>query len=144
MRVPLDTSVLVAAMVKAHPAHERALPWLQRAGAGTDSGIVAVHAVAELYAILTTLLVRPRISPTVAHRLIEQNVLAACEVVSLSDVDYANVIAHLASTGVLGGATYDALILHAATKVEVERIVTLNERDFRRIYPTLSDKVVAP
>lgn len=56
MRVLLDTSVLVAAMVEAHPAHERALPWLQRVEAGIDSGVVAAHSVAELYAVLTTLL----------------------------------------------------------------------------------------
>jgi len=29
MKVLLDTSVLVAAMVEAHPAHEKSLPWLQ-------------------------------------------------------------------------------------------------------------------
>ncbi|MDO8722802.1 MAG: hypothetical protein Q7J31_11375 [Syntrophales bacterium] len=28
MKVLLDTSVLVAAMVEAHPAHETSLPWL--------------------------------------------------------------------------------------------------------------------
>ncbi|MGH3085927.1 MAG: hypothetical protein ACRDSJ_01250 [Rubrobacteraceae bacterium] len=43
MRVLLDTSVLVAGMVEAHPAHERALPWLARVKAGTNSGIVAAH-----------------------------------------------------------------------------------------------------
>lgn len=144
MRVLLDTSVLVAAMVEAHPAHERALPWLQRVEAGIDSGVVAAHSVAELYAVLTTLPIRPRIAPAVARRLIEQNVLTNCEIVALSGADYANVISHLASTGIVGGATYDALILHAATKVEVDRIATLNEGDLRRVYPALSSKVVAP
>lgn len=131
-------------MVESHPAHERSLPRLQRIKAGTDSGVVAAHSVAELYAILTTLPIRPRVSPTEARRLIERNVLDTCEIISLSDSDYADVISHLASTGIAGGATYDALILHIATKIEIERIVTLNERDFRRIYPALSDKIVAP
>jgi hypothetical protein len=75
---------------------------------------------------------------------IEANILGVCEVVSLSDADYAGVISHLASLGVTGGPTYDALILHAATKVEVDRITTLNEGDFRRVYPAVADKVVAP
>ncbi|MGH3085926.1 MAG: hypothetical protein ACRDSJ_01245 [Rubrobacteraceae bacterium] len=76
--------------------------------------------------------------------MIERNVLATCEIVALSAADYADVISHLASTGILGGTTYDALILHTATKVEVDRIATLNERDFRRVYPALADKIVAP
>jgi len=58
-------------MVESHLAHERALPWLQRVRAETDSGVVAAHSVAETYAILTTLPLRPRISPTTARRLIE-------------------------------------------------------------------------
>jgi predicted nucleic acid-binding protein len=62
VRILLDTSVLVAAMVEAHPAHMRALPWLQKAQGGTDTWLVAAHSLAELYAILTTLPVRPRIN----------------------------------------------------------------------------------
>lgn len=59
MKVLLDTSVLVAAMVETHPMHECALHWLQRIKDGGDVGIVAAHSIAELYAILTTLTVQP-------------------------------------------------------------------------------------
>jgi len=31
VKVLFDTSVLVAALVAAHPAHDRAFPWLKRA-----------------------------------------------------------------------------------------------------------------
>lgn len=144
MRILLDTSVLVAGMVESHPSHEQALPWLRRVKAGADSGVVAAHSLAEVYAILTTLPLQPRISPMEARRLIERNVLSVCEVVPLSEMDYADVVSHLASTGIRGGATYDALILHTATKMEIEKIMTLNERDFRRVYPSLSDKIAAP
>lgn len=144
MRVLLDTSVLVAAMTENHPAHERALPWLQRIRSGTDSGVVSAHSIAEMYAVMTALPVRPRISPSVVRQLIEQNVLENCEVVSLSEKDYADLIVHLASTGITGGMTYDALILHAATKVEVDRIITLNEKHFRKAHPTITDKLTAP
>lgn len=100
--------------------------------------------MAELYAILTTLPVQPRISASLARQLIQRDVLDVCEVVSLSDEDYASVIDHLSDVGVVGGATYDALILHAAVKTKIDQIVTLNEKDFRRIYPELADKVIAP
>ena len=36
MKVLLDTSVLIAAMVESHPMHERALPWLQSQSLKTD------------------------------------------------------------------------------------------------------------
>ena len=144
MRILLDTSVLVAAMVEAHPAHERTLPWLQRVKTETDTGLVAAHSLAELYAILTTLPLQPRILPSVARQLIRHNVLDIFEVVALSDEDYATVIDHLSNLGIVGGATYDALILHAASKADANQVVTLNEKDFRRVYPTLADKIISP
>ena len=144
MKILLDTSVLVAAMVEAHPVHELALPWLQRVKEGRDIGLVAAHSLAELYAVLTTLPVQPRIPPMVAQRLIRQNVLSVCEVVSLSEKDYAAVLDDLSEAGMVGGVTYDALILYAALKAGVDRVVTLNEEDFRRIYPEFADKVISP
>ncbi len=73
-----------------------------------------------------------------------RNILDICEVVSLSETDYAGLITHLAAAGIMGGATYDALILHTALKVEIDQVVTLNEKDFRRVYPELASKIVAP
>ncbi len=143
MRILLDTSVLVAAMVESHPAHARALPWVQRVQDGVDIGLVAAHSLAELYAIFTTLPVQPRIPPTVAQQLIN-NILGRFKVVFLSDEDYIAVINHLSDLGIVGGATYDALILHAAVKANADRIVTLNEKDFLRVHPALADKIVSP
>lgn len=144
MRILLDTSVLVAAMVEAHPRHISALPWLQRAKAKADTGLVAAHSVAELYAILTMLPVQPRITPALAQELIRRNVLDILEVVALSAEDYARVIARLSECGIVGGATYDALILQAGVKAGVDQILTLNEGDFRRVAPDLADRIVGP
>jgi len=144
MRVLLDTSALVAAMVEAHPMHELALPCLQRVKDDSDTGVVAVHSIAELYAILTTLPVHPRIPPSIARHLIRQNVLDSCEIVSLSKRDYIAIIDHLSESGIVGGVTYDALILYTALKVNADRVITLNEKDFQRIYPDLADRIAAP
>jgi predicted nucleic acid-binding protein len=116
MKLFLDTSVLVAALVEAHPAHERALPWLQRIRDGTDAGVISAHSFAELYSILTTLPVRPRISPVIAQQLIASNIRGIFEVVPLSSDDYTSVIDHLADMGISGGAIYDAVILQAALR----------------------------
>lgn len=144
MRILLDTSVLVAAMVEGHSFHAVALPWLQRIQQGTEVGLVAAHTVAELYAVLTRLPVRPRISPSMAVQLIRTNVLATCEVVALSEDDYVSLLDHLADVGLTGGAVYDAILMHTAKRADVDQIVTLNESDFRRVYPALADKVISP
>jgi len=144
MKVLLDTSVLVAAMIEAHPAHEKALPWLQRIKQGADSGLVSAHSIAELYAILTTLPMKPRISPAIAYDLIRRNVLDLCEVATLSAEDYSTLIKDLSEEGIVGGVTYDAVILYAAIKSKPDRVVTLNENDFRRIFPHLALPIVSP
>lgn len=144
MKVLLDTSVLVAAMIEGHPAHERSLYWLQRIKKGSDSGVVSAHSIAELYAIFTRLPVKPRISPALAFELIQRNVIDICRVVALSDNDYGLIVKHLSETGVIGGVTYDALILYTAFKEAVDRVITLNENDFRRIYPQIAGQIFLP
>lgn len=124
--------------------HQLALGRLQKIKDGTDKGIVAAHSVAELYAILTRLPVQPRITATIAQQLIKHNVIGICEVVALANEDYAMLVDHLADVGIIGGATYDALILHAAALAHVDQIITLNEKIFRRVYPSLSDKIASP
>ncbi len=144
MKILLDTSILVAAMVEAHPFHEQGLTWFKRVTNGADEGVVAAHSLAELYSILTTLPVQPRISPDEARRLIQHNIIQKFDVITLTSQDYTQVIELLAKIGIIGGATYDALILRAAAIAKVDLVVTLNERDFRRVYPDLADKIVAP
>ncbi|MGQ9491211.1 MAG: PIN domain-containing protein [Anaerolineae bacterium] len=144
MRIFFDTSILIAAVVEGHPAHALAFPWLQRVKAKADAGIVAAHSLAEMYAILTRLPMRPAIPPDIAREIIAVNVLDTCEVVTLSAADYVTLLNHLAALKIAGGAVYDALLLHAAAKAGVDQMVTLNAHDFRRIYPALADKVVSP
>ncbi len=105
---------------------------------------MAAHTLAELYAVLTRLPVHPRIPPSLAMQLIRTNILAICKVVTLSEDDYIALLDHLASVGITGGAVYDAVLLHTAQKANVDQIVTLNESDFRRVYPALADRVVSP
>ena len=144
MRILFDTSTLVAAVVEGHPAHVATFPWLQRVKDKAETGIVAAPSLAEMYAILTRLPVRPSISPEMARKVIAVNIPDTCEVVALSATDYVTLLNHLAGLGIAGAAVYDALLLHAAWKAGVDQVVTLNAHDFRRVYPTLADKIVSP
>ena len=144
MRLLLDTSVIVAALVEPHPMHERALAWLKRAKAKENEFIIASHTLAELYAVLTTLPVTPRISSGIAWRLIHENIETSAKVVSLSASEYSTVIKHLSDQGIHGGIVYDALIAQVAKKSDVERLLTLNPDDFNRIWPEGSSIVTVP
>jgi predicted nucleic acid-binding protein len=135
LKVFFDTSVLVAASIEPHPVHERSLVWLKRAKAEELEMLVASHTIAELYGVLTTLPVRPRITPDTALRLILENVRKIAKVVPLSVSDYEATIERLAELGISGGAVYDALIARAAEKSDAERLLTLNASDFERVWP---------
>lgn len=135
MKILFDTSVLVAAIVEAHPMHIRALPWLQRARAGEFDFMVATHSLAELYAVLTTLPVKPRMSPAIAWRLVHENVETLARLVPLSPSDYRYTVKRMADLGLTGVIIYDGLIARAAQKSKVERLLTFDADDFIRIWP---------
>jgi predicted nucleic acid-binding protein len=109
MKTLFDTSALAAAIVEPHPMHTRALPWLQRAKAGNIDFFVASHTLAELHAVLTTLPLKPRISPLTAWRLVHDNVETSAKIISLSPSDYKDTIKYVSELGLSGGIIYDAL-----------------------------------
>ena len=137
MKILFDTSVLVAAIVESHPMHSRALPWLQQVKAAktTDSFFISNHTLAELYAILTTLPVKPKISPLTARRLIHDNIENSARIISLSSSDYRDTVKQMSELGLTGGIIYDALIAKAAQKSKVDRLLTFNLDDFKRVWP---------
>lgn len=144
MRVLFDTSVLVAGIVEAHPAHERALRWLARGRSGEIVPLVSAHSAAETFAVLSTMPLSPRIGPGLARQLVRENVLSVARIVALSARDYGAVIDHLADLGLSGGAVYDALIARAAVRGKADRLLTLNPKDFLRVWPGGSERIQAP
>ncbi|MBI5018036.1 MAG: PIN domain-containing protein [Deltaproteobacteria bacterium] len=143
MRVLFDTSVLVAAMVAAHPAHGRASAWLRKARAGEVEFLIAAHTLAELFAVLTRLPTVPRISPEVACRLVEENVASRAGVIALVAEDYRALLRRWAGLGLAGGAVYDGLIARAAERATADRLLTLNVDHFRRAWPE-GASIIAP
>jgi predicted nucleic acid-binding protein len=144
MKTVFDTSVIVSGIVESHPMHPKCLPWLQRAKAGEVECIVVSHTLAETYAVLTTLPVRPRISPLVAQRLIDNNLQANARIVALNVADYWNTIQRMAEMGLSGGTVYDALIATVARRLSVDRLLTLNADDFRRVWPEGKQVIATP
>lgn len=144
MKTLFDTSVIIAALVEAHPMHQRAFPWLKQAKEKGLELIIAGHTVAELYAVLSTLPTKPRITPAVAWRLIHENIQAVAKIVSLTAAEYSAVIKKISEMGLAGGIIYDALIAKVAEKSKVERLLTLNPDHFKRVWPEGEKIIVSP
>ncbi len=143
MKLLFDTSSLVAAFVQSHPAHTAAWEWLEQTLEGIHHGLVATHTLAELYAVMTRLPLRPPIPPIVALQLIEENLLGF-QTVALSAADYRAVLQRLEKLNLVGGAVYDALIAQASLKAKAERLLTLNPNHFRRLGQGIEAIVLVP
>ncbi|MFB6279236.1 MAG: PIN domain-containing protein [Salinibacter sp.] len=135
MKVLLDTSVLVPALVPALPQHEKAAPHLEAAAQGDIDLFVSTHALAECYSSLTALPLSPQITPGQARRLLRENVAARGDVVELDADDYLGVLQRVSDLGLRSGAVYDALHVRCAENVPVQELRTPNGQDFRRMPP---------
>ncbi len=144
MKVFFDTSVLVAAYVPAHPRHERAFARVRRALFGEDRLLTSSHNLAEVYSVLTTLPLSPRIPPSAAARIIRENLELHAEIMPVTVADYRDVVRHLGDAGLAGGIVYDALSFRVAMLAGAEVLLTFNPRDFRRLWPDSGIRIEEP
>jgi len=137
----LDTSVLVAAFVRHHPNHEASIVALERSTKATS--YCSAHALAEVYAVLTRLPVRPIITPDQALAYLD-DVRERLSIVSLDEDRYLATLRRAATSSVLGGQIYDALHLQCAREAGADAILTWNVTHFQRVAVELADRVKMP
>jgi len=135
MRVCFDTSTLVAALLKQHPHHAIAFPHLKAAQNGTIKAHLTTHALAELFATLTALPLKPRLSPTDVQRLLDSSILPHFTIIALSGKTYKQAITLTAAQNPASGAIYDALHIVGARAARCERLLTLNLKHFKALAP---------
>lgn len=133
MKVFLDTSVLISAVLKQHIFHERSFAVLESVLVQKNEGVISSHTLAEMYAVLTKLPPPFRHTPEQALLSIEENVLKHFKTVSLTGSDYGAFLRDAVGTGIQGGKVYDALLLKCAAQADVDRIYTLNLKHFQSI-----------
>jgi predicted nucleic acid-binding protein len=134
-----DTSVLVGAFYGDHPKHSACLRLLEDASKKTHC--CAAHAVAELYAVMTRLPVRPRITPEQGLLFVE-NVRDHLSVITLSAAEQFEAAADAARRGLGGPKVYDLLTLKCAAKAGAERVYALESSELARLAPDhLRDKL---
>src|SRR5260370_4017851 len=141
MKEFFDTSVLVAAFRGGHVHH---VPSLKRfAAAEKRNSACGVHSLAEVYAVMTALPVRPMIPPEQALLFVEE-VRNRLTLVSLSAQEYFAAIQNAASRCLTGVRIYDSLLLACAAKCKAPAVYTQNLKHYQSLAPDLPPRIQAP
>ena len=143
MKVAFDTSVLVAALLSAHRDHAHAIVWLDAVAGGNLVGVASVHALNEVWSVLTKVPVSPPISPRMAYEAI-RNIAVCIEIAPLTREICTNAIDRCATKGLRSGAIFDALHLLTAEAVTADSFLTFNEKDFVRLTTETSPPIIVP
>jgi predicted nucleic acid-binding protein len=136
-----DTSVLIAAFWGGHANHEASIQ--QFAKAEKKHSHCAAHTLAEVYATMTALPVKPLIPPEQVLLFIEE-VRKRLSVVALEPEEYYETIRRAADRGLTSGRIYDALLMSCAAKSNAEVIYTWNLKHFHSIAPELAPYIRTP
>ncbi|MEM7182083.1 MAG: PIN domain-containing protein [Spirochaetota bacterium] len=132
-KVFLDTSVLVAALVKSHPSHNRAYPYFHAIFHGEQKGLLSTHVLAELYAVLTVLPIKPKLSSLEVEKLLEINIFPKFTIIPLETQHYQKAIQQVSLLHESGGIIYDALHIEAALQGKADELVTFNFKHFETL-----------
>jgi predicted nucleic acid-binding protein len=136
-----DTSVLVASFLGDHIHHQASLRAF--ASATPKEAACSAHTLAEVFAVLSSLPVKPQILPEQAALFVD-DVHKRLAGVSLSAGEYYETIRAAAEHGIAGGRVYDALLLQCARKCKAETIYTWNLKHFQAIAPDLAKRFQTP
>lgn len=141
MKVALDTSVIVPAVLEAHPHHERAGWWL-RTRRRMDR-VASWHSYAESWAVLTALPIEPRVSGEVAAAVLDR-LRRTIRFVAPRRTTYPAAIGRCNARSLRSGTVYDALHLVTAEEEAAELFLTFNIDDFTRLAEPGGPRIVAP
>ena len=135
MKACFDTSVLVAALLKQHPHHSIAFPRLREVHDGLLQGCITTHGIAELFATLTALPLKPRLAPVDAKNIIAKSVLKHFILIPLGADDYRDAMDLASERNLSSGAIYDALHIVGSRIAACDMLYTLNLRHFQAMAP---------
>jgi predicted nucleic acid-binding protein len=138
LRSFFDTSVLIPVFLEDHEHHERSLNAFVQTDKRRDC--CAAHSLAEVYATMTRLPGRHRLSGDQVLLFLE-NIRERLALIALTGAEYHASIKEAAELGIVGGAVYDALIARCAMKAKADAIYTWNVRHFERLGPAIAKRL---
>lgn len=141
MKAFFDTSVLVPVFYGDHVHHRASLELFIQFDKST--GCCGAHSLAEVYATLTRMPGKHRISGEQAL-LFVNSIRERLTVVALSANEYVDALQGSAALGIVGGGIYDAMLAHCAVKAHAEKIYTWNARHYGLCGPEVVARLRAP
>jgi predicted nucleic acid-binding protein len=126
----LDSNCMIAAVCGWHEHHAAAAAAIESRLQEGQTLVIAAHAIAEAYAVLTRLPPPHRLSPADAWTSIKCSFVEHAKIAVLPSNDYLAVLEALAAGGAGGGRTYDALIAAAALHGSASDFLTFNAAHF--------------
>ncbi len=136
-----DTSVLVPLFYRDHVHHRPSQDLFIQFDHST--GCCGAHSLAEVYATLTRMPGKRRISGELAMLFIG-NIRERLSIVALNSEEYSDALVASAARGIVGGAIYDAMLAHCALKARAEAIYTWNTRHYTRCVQDVMGRVRTP
>jgi predicted nucleic acid-binding protein len=136
-----DTSVLVASFWGGHAHHPSSIK--RFSSAQKNHSACGIHSLAEVYAVMTTLPVKPMIPPEQALLFLEE-VCSRLTVVSLNSDEYVRTIQNAAARGFIGGRVYDALLLACAAEFKARVIYTWDLKHYQSLAPEFASQIQTP
>ena len=137
----VDSSVLVSVFIPGHVHHERSFSLFT--SADLKSAACAAHSLAEVYATLTRLPPKHRVSPQQALTFLDA-IEERFTLVALSPEEYRLSIHRAAALNVVGGTTYDLVIAACALKARVDTLYTWNVVHFLLLGDEVAKRVRTP
>ena len=110
---------------------------------GCDAVCCGAHSLAEVYATLTGMPGKRRVSGDEAL-LFLGDIRERLTMVALDEQEYFQMAEASAAAGFASGAIYDAILGHCALKAKAAVIYTWNTRDFLRLSPAIAGRVKNP
>jgi predicted nucleic acid-binding protein len=127
MKAFFDTSVLVPLFYRDHIHHSPSLELFIEFTPST--GCCGAHSLAEVYATLTRMPGKRRISGEQAMLFIG-NIRDRLSIISLNGDEYIDALQASAARGIVGGAIYDAMLAQCALKSKAPTIYSWNTRHY--------------
>lgn len=129
----LDTSVIISGLLSWHEDHKAASAALTGLFESGDEVILPLHSLIEAYAVMTRLPPPHRLSAKEALDVLEGSFRSRSNLIGLAAKEGWDFLRELSRRNLVGGTSYDSLILASARKGGAQRLLTFNRAHFERV-----------
>ena len=133
----LDTSVLLRLVDKNDPQHATVRGAVRKLIGDREELLITTQNVAEFCNVATRPVANSGFgrSPIDALGILEREIEPICSIIAEPDVVYGELKRLVAKYGVVGKQVHDTRLVAMMLVWQIENVLTLNDRDFRRYEP---------